>query len=376
MAARPAKGAGADLLALGALLRTPYRQLGSQLTVVKAAVAGSLSYAIAANIGPARYAVLAPVVAMFTVQGSVLGTLGQGVQRVTGTVVGVGLAAVWVQLVGTTWWSLLVALVVSLEGARRLPLGVAGQVQIPVSVVLTVGLGPTATGYGQWRVADTLVGGLVGILVGVLVPERPAFRGAREAQHAWGDALLTQLDAIAAEIEQAPRDLGDKERHAFVATSAALYDTAVIGRSASAIAEEGVFFNPRGRGHRDQLDLLSRREQELVRLTLEVRVLSLTIDQLYDRSRLYPRLDRAELARILRGLAELYRRRREGEDVAAASDRLRARIAAAVAAVTADESDAYAVLDSVSLLGRLEQLRGDITGRDPAAVLQPRTGDG
>src|SRR5438046_2812333 len=105
------------------LLRTPSVGLGSRATVAKAALAGAVSYAVAASLGPARYAALAPVVAVFTVQGSVLGTLAQGVQRVAGTVLGVALAAVWVQRVGTTWWSILVALLVSLEVARRLPLG-------------------------------------------------------------------------------------------------------------------------------------------------------------------------------------------------------------------------------------------------------------
>src|SRR6476646_9345634 len=145
-------------MSLQQLLRTPSVGLGSAATVVRAAVAGSLAYAIAAGVGPQRYAALAPVVAVFTVQGSVLGTLAQGLQRVGGTVLGVALAALWVQLVGTTWWSVLVALLVSLAVARLLPLGFAGQAQIPVSVLLTLALGPLSPGYGPWRVVDALIG--------------------------------------------------------------------------------------------------------------------------------------------------------------------------------------------------------------------------
>src|SRR5262245_8619344 len=158
MVARPASVvAGLDSATIGRLMRTPSIGLGTRWTVLKAAVAGSASYAIAASVGPARYAALAPVVAVFTVQGSVLGTLAQGLQRVLGTVLGVAAAVVFVQWVGTTWWSIGIALLVSLLVARQLPIGFAGQAQIPISVLLTLALGPSSTGYGQWRVVDSLV---------------------------------------------------------------------------------------------------------------------------------------------------------------------------------------------------------------------------
>jgi hypothetical protein len=359
-------------MSLQQLLRTPSVGLGSVATVVRAAVAGSLSYAIAASVGPERYAALAPVVAVFTVQGSVLGTLAQGVQRVAGTVLGVALAAVWVQLVGVSWWSILVALLASLAVARQLPLGFAGQAQIPISVLLTMALGPLSPGYGPWRVLDALIGGVVGIAVGVLVPERPAFGAAAAAQHRWADAVADQLDAIAAELDEPPTDLGDSERHGFIASSRGLVDVALAGRRATEHAQEGALFNPWGRHHRDQLAFLLQRERELTRLTIEVRVLSLTIDQLYDRSRLAPRLSRPALAALLRQLATLSRERRAGRPVDALDRGLRAQIARDVAVVTRDESDAYAVLDSVSVLGRLEQLRLEVLGADPAGALQPR----
>ncbi len=108
-----------------------------------------------------------------------------------------------------------------------------------------------------------------------------------------------------------------------------------------------------------------------MRVTLEVRVLSLTVDQLYDRPHHHPRLDRTVLAELLRGCAELYRHRRAGADVAEQSLALRARIALAVGEVTGARTDAYAVLDSVSLLGRVDQLRADIAGRHPADAPDP-----
>ncbi len=245
MVARPAPAStGSDPATFSRLMRTPSIGLGTPLTVVKAAVAGSVSFAIAAAIGPTRYAALAPVVAVFTVQGSVLGTLAQGLQRVLGTVLGVAAAVVFVQWVGTSWWSILVALLVSLLIARRLPIGFAGQAQIPVSVLLTMALGPSQTGYGQWRVVDSLVGGLVGIAVGVLVPERPGFGAAQEAQHAWGNSLVDQIDALAGALEEPKRELVGRERHAFIESSQELFELAAAGRRATALAQDGVAFNP------------------------------------------------------------------------------------------------------------------------------------
>ncbi len=367
MVARPVSVVqGLDSAAVGRLLRTPSIGLGTRWTVLKAAIAGSASYAIAASIGPARYAALAPVVAVFTVQGSVLGTLAQGLQRVLGTVLGVAAAVVFVQWVGTTWWSIGIALLVALLVARQLPIGFAGQAQIPISVLLTLALGPSQTGYGQWRVVDSLVGGLIGIAVGVLLPERPPFATAQVAQTAWGNALVTQLLVVADELDHPAGELVGRQRHSFIASSSALVEVATAGRRATALCEDGVAFNPWGRGHQDRLEQLRLSENELVRLTLEVRTLSLTVDQLYDRAHHHPWLDRRVLADLLRACSAVLADHRAGLDVAAASARLRTRIAAAVAEVAAHSTDPYAVLDSVSLLGRVDQLRSDASGRHPA----------
>lgn len=372
MASPTGKRPEGDSVALRRLLRTPSRGLGTQITVLKAALAAGLSYALAVWVGPDRFAALAPVVAVFTVQGSVLGTLSQGVQRVLGTALGVGLTAVLLEWVGATWWVLFVAVLGALELARRLPIGFAGQAQIPISVLLTFALGTASSGYGPWRVIDSLIGGAVGIAVGILVPERPGFAAAQSAQYAWAEAIADQIETMAAELAATPKELADRARHGFVESSRALHGTAAAGRAATALAEEGVFFNPRARHQRDQLELLHRRERDLVRVTLEVRVLALTVDQLYDRPHVSPHLDRTVLASMLRSIARIYRRRRAGDDVTGESRELRREIARRVAAVSRDQADAYAVLDSVSMLGRLDQLRADVAGRHPTEAVEPR----
>ena len=361
MAGATAKGSAIVPAPLSQLLTARSGSFGTSVTVVKAAVAASLAFAVADRLGPQRFASLGAVVAIFTVQSSIVSTLGQGLQRVLGNILGVAIASLWVQQVGTTWWSLLVALLVALFGARRLPLGFAGQAQIPIAVLLTVALGPASPGYGHWRVVDTVIGGAVGILVGVGLPERPQFGPARAALSAWGDALEDQLDAIADELESGSTLMGDHRRHDFIESSRALAATGEASGAATGAAEEGLHLNPRGKRDRAELELLRRRERELLRITLQVRVLSLTVDQLYDRPAIEPRLPRARLARLVRHAGQLFRDRRQGKQVLASSLALRAEIAHCVQTVTAQALDAYAVLDSVSLLGRVEQLRQEIT---------------
>ena len=376
MAASSAKGAGAVPAPLQQLLLTKSGSFGTTLTVVKAASAASLAFAISDHLGPSRFASLGAVVAVFTVQSSIVSTLGQGLQRVLGNILGVAIASLWVQRVGTSWWSLLIALLVAIAAARRLPLGFAGQAQIPISVLLTVALGPATTGYGHWRVVDTVIGGVVGILVGVGIPERPSFGPAREAQSAWGDAVAEQLDAIAAELESGARPMGDHGRHDFIASSRALAATVAAGGAATTMAEEGVHLNPRG-----------RKGQGRARAAPAPRAGARPHDApgpcalAHDRPAVRPACSgpaagaQAPGAARRARAAELFRDRRAGVDILAESLAVRAEIAHAVQAVTAEESDAYAVLDSVSLLGRVEQLRQEITvdaSLEPAPVAAGR----
>jgi hypothetical protein len=112
------------------------------------------------------------------------------------------------------------------------------------------------------------------------------------------------------------------------------------------------------------VDELRRVERWLVRLTLEARVLGVTVDQMYDREGRHPRLKRDDLARLLTGLAELLRARQSGRDVTAAAESLALDLSRTVDVVSATPSSDRIPLASISLLGRLDQLRQEIT--DPA----------
>jgi hypothetical protein len=349
-----------SLIAVNDFLTATGRGFGTRVTVAKAAIAATIAYVVAAWIGPVNLAVFAPLVALFTVQTSAYATLAQGVQRVVGTVLGVLLATVWLQVAGTTWWSVAVIVVVGVTAGRLLPLSFAAQAQIPIAMLLVVLLGAAIPGYPYWRVVDAAIGGVIGIAVGLLIPERPQIAPARAALDAWCSALVALLSAMGSEVGLQAPPLPSGTRHAFVLRARALYGIAAQGRGAVAHARESVAFNPRGRRAREDVEALALTERWLVRLTLEIRVLSVTVDDMYDRVSRSPRLDRATLSQLLADLGALLDARRGGGDVADASLALKRELSRAVDVVAALPSSDAIPLASVSLLGRLDQLRQEI----------------
>ncbi len=99
------------------------------------------------------------------------------IQRILGTGIGVLVASVWVNLVGLTWWSFAIGVLVSLLVARLLPWSIGGQMQIPVAVIFVLALGPGSLSADLWRVVDVVIGGVVGLAAVFVVPG-PAPAGA------------------------------------------------------------------------------------------------------------------------------------------------------------------------------------------------------
>jgi len=348
------------MTAVNDFLTAPGRGFGTRVTTAKAAIAATLAYSIAAWLGPQSLAVFAPLVALFTVQSSAYATLAQGVQRVIGTVLGVLLATIWLELAGTTWWSIAIIVVIGVSAGRLLPLSFAAQAQIPIAMLLVLLFGAAIPDYPYWRVIDAAIGGLIGILIGLVIPERPQVAPAQAALVTWSDALVGLIAAMGREVALQAPNLPPGARHAFVLRSRALYDIAASGRATVAHARESVAFNPLGRRAREAVASLTLTERWLVRLTLEVRVLSVTIDDMYDRAHRSPRLPRETLSRLLIGLGALLEQRGRGLDVSAGSLALARELSEAVDVVATLPSSDAIPLASVSLLGRIDQLRQEV----------------
>ena len=356
----PDRSYAADELGIAQALNTRTRGVGSLSMVLRIAVATTVSWFVAQKVSASVLPIFAPATTLLVVQASPFSTLGMLAQRVLGTGLGVAAATVYVTYVPIAWWSVLLAIAAALLAARALPVGVVGQLQIPVAVVFVLALGPGDLQTDLWRVFDVVIGGLIGVVAVFVAPPRPRVAEAAVAVDDYLRAISSVLRAAARDVGQHAVPLPSTTRHAFVGDARALL--AYVGGTEEALAEavESVKFNPRARRLDDELERIGRRRLWGLILATQTRALVGSIDRLYDREGTPPALPAPTLAPLVVSLADLLDlvAREGGRDrVRAASEALADDLRAAVSATT-DHREVVDVLDSVTLLGRLDQLRG------------------
>ena len=356
----PDRSYAADELGIAQALNTRTRGVGSLSMVLRIAVATTVSWFVAQKVSASVLPIFAPATTLLVVQASPFSTLGMLAQRVLGTGLGVAAATVYVTYVPIAWWSVLIAIAAALLAARALPVGVVGQLQIPVAVVFVLALGPGDLQTDLWRVFDVVIGGLIGVVAVFVAPPRPRVAEAATAVDDYLRAISNALRSAARDVGLHAVPLPSTTRHAFVGDARALLS--FVGSTEEALAEavESVKFNPRARRLDDELERISRRRLWGLILATQTRALVGSIDRLYDREGTPPALTAQALAPMVVSLADLLDlvARDGGRDrVRAASDALADDLRAAVAATT-DHREVVDVLDSVTLLGRLDQLRG------------------
>jgi hypothetical protein len=357
---------------LGALLASVPKSRPSWLTVVKTTVAATVAWVLARHFGENAAVLFAPVVAVLTLQASVYGSIAAGVQLLFANLVGTALAITWTQLLGLTWWSLALGAFVALAVARQVTNTPLARNQLTIATLAVLVLAPVAKGYGQWRFADVAIGSIVGLAIAVAVPEPPRIDKVRAALDGWADACVDVLRHIADELAtRADEFLAPDERHDWIAESRGLTEVSAEAAAAVAGVEETTLLNVAAVRIRTAVGQIRREHLWLTRTTLQVRAISLAVDRLYDRPGQPPALDRQTLRALLNGLADLMASRVAGGPVDDMS--LREALIAAVERVHTVFPTALAVLDSVTLLGRLDQLRQDITGEDATALIDPDT---
>lgn len=358
---------------LGALLASVPKSRPSWLTVAKTTVAATTAWVLARQLGDNVAVLFAPIVAILTLQASVYGSIATGLQLLFANLVGTAVAVAWVQVLGLTWWSLALAAFGALALARQVTTTPLARNQLTIAVLAVIVLAPVAKGYGQWRFVDVAIGSVVGLLVAVVVPERPRLRQSREALDAWAAACVAVLEDIAAELDRRTGTpvLGAAERHDWIPVSRGLGELSAAAAAEVAGVEETVRLNVAAGRLRERIAQLRDEQLFLVRLTLQVRAVSLATDRLYDRAGQPPALDRGTVAGLLRSLAALLTAHLAGAETD--DTRLRGELTGAVERVHKVFPSAVAVLDSVSLLGRLDQLRQDIGGEDAEALVDPDT---
>ncbi|GAA2610990.1 hypothetical protein GCM10010399_47330 [Dactylosporangium fulvum] len=358
---------------LGALLASVPKSRPSWLTIVKTTIAATLAWVLARQLGENAAVLFAPVVAVLTLQASVYGSIATGLQLLFANLVGTALAIGWVQLLGLTWWSLALAAFAALAVARQITNTPLARNQLTIATLAVIVLAPFAKGYGQWRFIDVAIGSAVGLLVAVVVPERPRIAQVRAALDAWGSATADVLRHIADELgaRQDRPALSPDQRHDWITESRGLAEHTSDAAAALAGAEETALLHIAAGRHRRPVQQAREEQLWLVRVTLQVRAVSLAVDRLYDRPGPPPALDRQALRALLRALADLMAARLDGGRVDDTS--LRSALTSSVDRVYRVFPTALAALDSVSLLGRLDQLRQDITGEEATALIDPDT---
>ncbi|MGY1582168.1 FUSC family protein [Streptomyces sp. MN13] len=135
---------------------------------LRSTFAATVAYVIALRLSPEAAPLTAPLTALLVVQVTLYATITNGIRRVNSVVAGVLVAIAFSLLVGLTWWSLALVIMVALAVGHlvRVDEYVA---EVAISAMLVLGV--TAVGEYAWaRVLETLIGAVVGLACNVLLP--------------------------------------------------------------------------------------------------------------------------------------------------------------------------------------------------------------
>ncbi len=174
---------------------------------LKTTAACVAAYAAAIPLSDNARPVLAPLTALLVVQLTLYDSLRRGLRRVLSVVAGVLVAGVLSEFVPLTWWSLGIAIAVSLVIGRLMRLG-DEIAEVPISAMLVLAVGGSGTA-AEGRVAETVIGAVVGVLAGAVVAPplyvRPAGDAVRDLALAVADGMRTIASEVRTEytVEQA-----------------------------------------------------------------------------------------------------------------------------------------------------------------------------
>ena len=328
--------------------------------ILRIAVAVTVAWAVGYWVSPSSFGIFAPLTTLLVISSSPWSTFGLSTQRILTTAVGVFAATLWVTFVDVTWWSVLIAMLVSLFVASRLPVSLGARFQIPTAVLFVFALGQVTWEQAGWRVFDVVIGGAIGILAIYLPPPKPHPERFEARLQEYRDHILALLTDMARELRETDGPLEADELHHFIPDSRALRSDAEAARDSLTDLAEMAAFNPRGRSAREVIDDDALRLRRLASIGVHVRGLAGAINRDYDRADLQPALTKDTLADLLDELAALGRLalgspgmpvRAESGDVSSAAEALDARLRS-----LADEMAVQGtghVLESVSLAGRI-----------------------
>jgi uncharacterized membrane protein YgaE (UPF0421/DUF939 family) len=212
------------------------------LRTAKVTLAVVSAYLLAYALHLSEHPIVAPLMALLVVQLTLYQTLVHGLGGVGGVLAGVLVAVVVGNLAGFTWWSLGAVVAASLVIGRLLRLG-PHLFEAPITGMLLLEVGAGGA-LALSRVAEALLGALVGIIVSVLIAPPLYVRPAGEA-----------ISTLAGRMATVTRDFAEGLRQPWSRSAASHWLDQVRALSADVLrvnaavarAEESTKLHPRAR---------------------------------------------------------------------------------------------------------------------------------
>ncbi len=183
---------------LRAALRGPGPERTDALLLVKAAVAAAISWQVVVQLMHSPTPFYAPLAALLVVDRTVVRSIWQSIERVVAVVVGMSTAWLVGTLLGLTFWSVVLVLLVALLIGRWDRLG-EQSIQVPIMALLSLlTLQWDSVDFTYVTLVETAIGGAVGIVVNaaVLAPMHlTAPRRAVSELSAWVRGVLEDVAA-------------------------------------------------------------------------------------------------------------------------------------------------------------------------------------
>ena len=225
------------------------------LRTAKTTLAAVLSYVVADMLNTSPQPVLAPLTALLVVQLTMYETVRHGIERVLSVLAGVLVAVGIASLVGLTWWSLGLVVMLSLVVGRALRLG-PHLLEVPISAMLVLAVS-NSEALAINRVYETLIGSAVGVLVNLVIAPPLYVQPAGDAIAELADRMAAFLHGLAAQLREGWSRAAAEQ---WLAESRALGAEVARVDETLARAEQSARLNPRGS--------VARRVQPRLRLAL------------------------------------------------------------------------------------------------------------
>jgi uncharacterized membrane protein YgaE (UPF0421/DUF939 family) len=223
--------------------------------ILKSTIAATLSWLAAEAIDSPRPA-LAALAAIIVLQITVRASLARSIQLTVAVTLGLGGSVALGHLLGVSWWSIGLVVLLGLIAGELLRLGaLSGQVAISAMLALSLG-----SGYGIERTIDTAIGALIGVLVNVAISPASYVAEAGRTLRAIGEDLGVLLQEMGNGL---PKDPDEDVLRRWLARAR---DLSADSRAAIAVvkqSEESLQFNPRGRLELDELSRFAEARRAL-----------------------------------------------------------------------------------------------------------------